>query len=95
MGGKPKSHTTLISHIVLDFMTYTYIGEVFQKNYKEDNYKEKMLEQNNIHKLMLANMCSGVFWKEAVMNYSASLAEGGVCVYVYIQVHNIYIHTHM
>lgn len=30
---------------------------------------EKMLGPNDIDKFILANMCSGVFCKEAVMNY--------------------------
>lgn len=49
-----------------------------------------MLGKNDIDKFILANMCSGVFWKEAVTNYSEVWPRGRVCVCVYIQVH---IHT--
>lgn len=44
-----------------------YIGEVFQKNWDEGIYKEKMLGPNDTDKFILGNMYSGVFCEEAVI----------------------------
>lgn len=53
---------------MLDFISY--IGEVFQKICNEGIYREGMLGPNNTDKFILAKMCSGIFCKEGVINYS-------------------------